>query len=74
MLEEKTLKFIIELRDHHGYCDVPMVDELIEDWELNLSTLSVIKRDVTDYLRGKSKGVVGDAVEATNLLWKIYDI
>jgi len=44
MLEEKTLKFLKELRDHHGYDDVPIVDELIDDWELNLSTLGLVKR------------------------------
>ena len=72
-LEERTIKFIKELRDHHGYDSTPIVEELIDDWELNLSTLGVIKRDIKDYLRGKSKGVVGDAVEANKLLWKIYD-
>ena len=43
-LEENTLKFLIELRDHHGYDNVPIVDELIDAWELNISTLGLVKR------------------------------
>jgi len=39
-LEKNTLKFLRELHDHHGYDDVPIVNELIEDWENNINDIS----------------------------------
>jgi len=33
-----------------------------------------IEKTVNNYLKGETKGVVGDAVEATDTLWKIHDM
>ena len=33
LTQYSTLKFLTELRDHHGYDDTPIVDLLIEEWE-----------------------------------------